>query len=314
MELINDGRPFTARQAARLGWSAVQTSRAVDDGRLRRVIRGVFVDAWVPDSRELRFAAVRLVAPAHAVACNETAARLHGIDAYAPGERHLLEPSFLVPHAQSRMRRPGIRCRQAIVAADDVEHVGGVWVTTPLRTSLDLLRTLYRPYALASADAFVARGLVDRHELVREAHRLTGYRGIVQARELATFVDGAAASPGESWMRLRLLDAGLPRPTLQHEVVGDDGRSRFLDLAYPESLVGAEYDGRRHHTSDADVVHDLKRRSELERVHGWRIVVARREDVFGPDPSLEIDVAALLGETARLPRLWGTAEQRDDAA
>lgn len=306
MDLVNDGRPFTLEHAARWGWNKRATLEAQHHGRVRRLAHGVYVDGHVGDSRNLRFAAIRLIAPDHAVACSETAAWLHGIDAFRPSDRHLLEPSFLVSHGASRMRRRGVRCRQAEIDLGDVERLGGLWITTPERTAIDLLRTLYRPYALAAADAMTHAGLVQQDSLVQRVFDLKGFPGIVQARELAVAIDGRAESPGESWMRLRLTDAKLPPPVCQFEVVDHLGRVRILDAAYPESLVGIEFDGREHHTAQADQQHDHERRNFLEQALGWRVVVATRETVFGPSPALERQVADLLGLAPQLPRLWGT--------
>ena len=53
--------PSTLARAQGLGWTRRRLQRAVDDGRVRRVLRGVYVDASVPDSIDLRIAAAGLV-------------------------------------------------------------------------------------------------------------------------------------------------------------------------------------------------------------------------------------------------------------
>ena len=279
---------------------------AAESRLIRPVYRGCHIDARVPDSRHLRIQSVDLVRPPAAIACNETAAFILGIDAFKPSERHLLTPSFVVPHATSRLRRPGVRCRQAILPAADITTIDGVLVTTPLRTVSDLLRRLYRPYAIASADAFARAGLVTREEVVEYVHRLKGYRWIVQARSLAVLIDGRAESPGESWQRLRIHDAGFPPPTLQFEVEDGNGIVRRLDLAYPEVLIGSEYDGREFHTRQADRIHDKERRADLSERFGWRWVNANRTRIFGSDPGFELELGALLDIPPLLPRRWGT--------
>lgn len=304
-EFINDGEPFTATMARDMGWRRRDIDAAIADGRLRRTVRGVYVDGHVPDSRRLRLHTVELVIPDQAVACNETASWLLGVDAYKPSQRFLLEPSFLVPHGSSRVRTTGIRCRQAHIDAADVTFTGGVHHTTPLRTASDLLRRLYRPFALAAADGLAHAGLVGGEELQDFVARLKGYPGIVQARSLSYMIEPLAQSPGESWQRLRMLDAGFPRPVAQFEVVSRDGRTYFLDHAYPEVLIGAEFDGREFHTSSADVEHDADRRDELSDIFGWRWSVARREDIFGPSTAFEERLGALLGIRPLLPRRWG---------
>jgi hypothetical protein len=304
--LINDGRPFLAHTHLDLGLSRKQLYEAAKTGSVRPIYRGCHVDARVPDSRPLRIESVDLVRPSGAIACNETAAFLFGIDAYRPSERHLLTPSFVVPHATSRIRRPSVRCRQAILPAADITSVDGVPVTTPLRTVSDLLRRLYRPYALSSADAFARADLIAVDEVIDYVHSLKGYRWIVQARSLAVLIDGRAESPGESWQRLRIHDAGFPPPTPQFEVVDVTGLLRRLDLAYPELLIGSEYDGREFHTLRDDLVRDQERRDDLTERFGWRWVNADRSRIFGPDPTFELELGVLLDIPPLLPRRWGT--------
>ena len=170
----------------------------------------------------------------------------------------------------------------------------------------DLLRGLYRPYALSAADAFARAGLIVVDEVINYVHRLKGYRWIVQARSLAVLIDGRAESPGESWQRLRIHDAGFPPPTPQFEVVDATGLLRRLDLAYPELLIGSEYDGREFHTLRDDRIHDQERRADLTGRFGWRWVNADRSRIFGPDPAFELELGVLLNIPPVLPRRWGT--------
>lgn len=198
-----------------------------------------------------------------------------------------------------------MRCRQAKLRPADIAEIDGILLTTPLRTTTDLMRTLYRPYALAAADGFARAGLVPPGRIVHAAHALKGYRGILQARELSLLIDPLADSPGESWQRLRLVDSGMPIPISQFEVVDAFGQRRYLDHAYPEVLVGVEFDGREFHTDPVDRRHDTERRDYLTEVLGWRIIVARRDDIFGIDTTFEQTVGRLLGIPPRLPRRWG---------
>lgn len=305
-ELVAGGLVFSSDDDV---MSRYDAHRLVRDGALRRVLRGVFVDARVPDSRELRVAAVEKVRPPAGVACGETAAWAMGIDVFPPGRRHDFTPTFLVPHGTTRITVPGVHCRQAKLSTHDVIEVHGTVTTTPVRTAGDLLRRQYRPYALASADHLVRAGLVDLADLSDHVHRLKGYPGIRQARALVVLVDGRAESAGESWTRLRLHDAGFPTPELQVVVIDSNGVSWRLDHAYVEKLVAAEFDGREHHTGVVDLAHDRARREPLAEQYGWRFVVARHEDLFGPDNAFERQVGELIGFTP-IPRWWGTRSPR----
>ncbi len=303
--LFHEGQPFTTATARKLGWSDKQLAALVAHGRLRRLFRGVYVDARVPDSRSLRLAAIALVRPPGAIVCSETAAWLNRVDTFKPSERFVLEPRFVVAHSTTRITVPTARCRQANITDDDVTELDGVLLTTPLRTTSDLLRRLYRPYALAAADGFARAGLIDVGELWDFVARLKGYPGIVQARSLAGLVDARAQSPGESWQRLRIHDAGFPPPVPQFEVVDHHGSRFFLDLAYPEMLIASEYDGKEFHTDPRDRAHDGRRREHLSEMFGWRWENADRSRLFGADTSFEDGLGKLLGLEPR-PRSWGS--------
>jgi hypothetical protein len=304
-ELIHDGHPFTSAQAPALGLDRVRLREALAVRRVRREFRDVYVDSRVPDSRRGRLRAIALVKPDGAIACNETAAWLYGLDVFAPGQRRSFTPSFVVAHGSTRIERPGVDCRQAIIDSEDLDFVDGIHVTNPLRTTSDLLRRMYRPYGLAAADAFAKASLVSVGELQDYVARLKGFRGIVQARSLAAIVEPKAESPGESWQRLQIWDAGFPMPESQHEVVDDLGRVRRLDLAYPEILVASEFDGREFHTDPVHQAHDAERRDYLSTAYGWRWCNGSRERLFGSDHSFEHELGSLLGMEP-LPRRWGS--------
>lgn len=304
-DLINSGQPFLNASCTDAGLSQWELRQARRERRVRVVFRGVSVDAAVPDSRALRVAAIKLVAPPYAVVCDSSASWLHGVDAYRPSERFNLVPSLVVPHGRTRVTRAHVKCRQAIIPTADVMEIDGVLVTTPVRTASDLLRKLRPPYALAAADGLAHAGLIDPLELWRYVARLKGYRGIVQARYLADLVEPDTESPGESWTRLRLVDAGLPRPEPQFVVTDRLGREIYrLDLAYPEQMVAVEYDGVEFHTDKPDTDHDDERRRELRDRWGWRVVVADRKSILGDDVAFEREVGEMLGRTPLLPRQW----------
>ena len=114
---------------------------------------------------------------------------------------------------------------------------------------------------------------------LRELPRFKGFRGVVQLRELAPLVDPRSESPGESALRLRWLDAGLPAPELQVPVRAA-GILRYRgDLGLPALRFLAEYDGREHHTTPADRAYDEQRRAWL-RDRGWVVVVLTAREVL----------------------------------
>ncbi|PWD51391.1 hypothetical protein C8046_12695 [Serinibacter arcticus] len=301
-DLINDGAPFLVSRAPTLGLDRYGVRRLVQTHRLRRVFRGVLVDASVPDSRELRVAALALVLPAHAIISDHSAAWVYGVDTYPPGALRELRPMCVVKHGTSRSHPSRAAMRQTTMPDPDVVTIAGLPVTSPLRTIADLLRLTWRPHALAAADALVRAGVARREDVMAYVGQIRGLRGTRQAQELAPLIDPRAQSHGESWMRLRMIDAGLPVPEVDHRIQ-HRGREYWLDAAYIAFRVAAEYDGREFHSDEADVQHDGARRARLSDELAWRFVIATFDRIFGDDDSFERELGELLGITVR-PRTW----------
>jgi very-short-patch-repair endonuclease len=303
-DLINDGLPFRVSREGALGLSRYRIRTLLRDHQIRPLLRGVLVDTRVPDTRDLRCFALALVLPPQGVICHSSAAWAVKVDAFQPKDRYLLTPQCMVPHGTSRSRYSGVQCVQGYLSDSDVMVMNGVRVTVPARTTVDLMRTLRRPYALSVADAMVRADLVTIAELSGRIRRLKHFPGIVQARELLRLIDPRAESPGESWLRLRLIDAGFPFPRPQYEVIDHRGRIiARIDLAYPEIKLAMEYDGAAFHSHDDDRTHDEQRRGLLTDAYGWRVEPATKADVLGTDPTYEINIGKLLGIDP-LPRMW----------
>ncbi|ADB33428.1 hypothetical protein Kfla_4395 [Kribbella flavida DSM 17836] len=276
------GLPFTARQVGRkLRW-------LLGSGDIRPVLKGVYVDTRVPDSVELRAAAVAHVLPPDGIACGRTAAWIHGIDTTALGTTEQVDLHWT---------------REAT----DVVDVAGQRVTSPIATTVELAMQLPRPFALSAVDAMLRSGIADRWAVRAASAEYDGRPGIVQARQILYYADRRAESPGESWLRLRLLDAGFGRPELQIRVKGST-RDYRIDLGYPEPLddgrrLGLEYDSDRWHSRPREEARDEQRRDELAAL-GWHVISVRRTDLWGSYPALELAVGSYLSQHPRLPRRW----------
>lgn len=291
--------PFTVGMATELGITRKQLSAAVTNREVRRVLRGVYVAADCPDCIELRAAAAAVVLHPGLVLCDRTAAWLHGVDVLDFRELDLLPPldTFALRDLPRTVRR---ECRrgQRDLLDEDICFVHGVAVTTPLRTCLDLGCRLTRRSALAAIDAFMRGHGVTREDMLRLLPRYFRRRGVLQLRQLIPLADPRAESQPESWMRLAIVDAGLPAPEPQYWItIG--GRPVFrLDLAYPHAKVAVEYDGREFHEGEEQEDADKRRRAWL-RKQGWSVIVLDK-DSFTPDA-----VAAWTSELRTALRLRG---------
>lgn len=296
--------PFTAALAATLGVSHAQLRRLLARGLVRRVCRGVYAVAQAPDDLVFRARALRLVVSPSAVVTDRTAAWLHGVDVLPRSALGTMPPISVFQRPGTRSRRAGVASGERMLLPRDVVEVDGLAVTSPLRTALDLGRLLWRFDALGALDQFLRLG-VDPGELLTEAERFKGYRGIVQLRFLAPLADPRAESLAESALRLHWYDAGLPKPELQWWVYDEYGTPLFrLDLALPEVLFAAEYDGTEFHSSDPDRAHDHERRGWLADCRGWLIVVFVNDDIYRlhADPARRLQAGLLEAKTTLASR------------
>jgi hypothetical protein len=278
-------RPFTASDADEAGVPASLRHKLVGAGLLRPLVRGVFVASQVPDSFRLRVSAVTLVAPAHAVVVDRTAAWIHRVDALPRNAIHEMPSLDLFSRRESRLRRAGVASGIRGLLPRDTVHLGGVEVTTPLRTACDLGRLLWRFDALSVIDGFLRSG-VDQDELQREVDRFKGFRGVVQLRRLSALGDPGAESPPESALRLHWHESGIPAwPATQIWEHADDGTPLYrIDLGDRKVRFGAEFYGEAFHGEETEEA-DAKRISWLERERGWHMEIFRKDDVYGRELS-----------------------------
>lgn len=275
--------PFTTATARAAGVDSKQLAALVGQGVLGRPLRGVYHGRHLPDSLELRVECIKLVVPQDGVVTDRTAGWLHGSRMVLAPNDHLEVPRVSVFQAPgNRLRNQVTTSGERQLAEHDVVEIRGLRVTTPLRTACDLGRLLRRDAAFAALDAMTRVGQFAVDDLVLEAERFKGYRGVRQLRAFAPLADPGAESFGESVLRLRWYDAGgFPRPETQITVVQPEtGLLARLDLGCSEWRFAAEYDGEAFHGPD-QAEHDRARRSWLAD-EGWTVEVFRRADVFGP--------------------------------
>ncbi|PYG00504.1 hypothetical protein SAMN05216184_10374 [Georgenia satyanarayanai] len=231
-----------------------------------------------------------------------------GIDVRPPSRWEvvpLLE--CLVPLGATRPRRPDLNAYVSDLPEDDVVDVGGVACTSAVRTALDLARYRPRFLGLDAVDAMAHEGLVTVAGLEEAARPLRGHRFIRRAREVIDLCEPRTESMGESWSRLRVVEAGLPRPQVQVSLCDADGREIFrIDMGYLKEQVGIEYDGVAHHLKTAEQrARDDARRAEIRDRFGWRVAVTTKEDVFGRRPLVEGTVMEMLGLSFEVRRrVW----------
>ena len=80
-------------------------------------------------------------------------------------------------------------------------------------------------------------------------------------------MDAGAQSPKETWLRLLLIQAGLPRPRTQIPVRDEFGDLiAYLDMGWEDMKVAIEYDGDQHRGDRRQYTWDIRRLEHLERL------------------------------------------------
>jgi hypothetical protein len=243
--------------------------------QLRTRYRAVLPDVYLPREHEVlledRIAAAWLWSRGEATIAGLAAAAVHGsrwIDAESPVE---------LIHSNPRPPR-GLVTRRALVHSEEVQLLNGRRVTTPARTAFDLGCRGNVSSAVARLDALARVTRFSVEDVQAIAARHPGTRGLRQLESVLDLVDRGAESPRESYLRLVLIRGGLPRPKTQVPVYADDGvLVAYLDMGWPELLVGVEYDGDHHRTDRQQYVRDIRRRDVVEDL-GWLLVRVVAED------------------------------------
>jgi hypothetical protein len=266
-------RHHTAMRDVIIGSEAVAHG-SLTKSDLRRRHRAIFRDVYIPKHHEAslrdRTAGAWLWSRRRAIVAGVAASALHGaqwVDAKAAIE---------LISANARPQ-PGLVVRNETLADDEITHVARLPVTSPTRTAYDLGRHLPRGQAIARLDALMHATPFSVEDVLLLTKRHPGARGLRRLRTALALVDGGAASPKETWLRLLLIAAGLPAPATQIPVVDGHRPAVFLDMGWEEFKVAAEHDGDQHRSDRRQYVKDMRRHEAIDDL-GWRVVRVVCED------------------------------------
>ncbi|RNL60003.1 hypothetical protein EFK50_21695 [Nocardioides marmoriginsengisoli] len=253
--------------AARAGLGRAELDRLLRSGRLRRLVRGVYIDADVELTAVLRARAVALRVGRKQVVVDRTAAWIHGAGLVTAAVR--LDPVPLDLHGRRSRLAPA-----PPYGPEEVLLVGGVRCTSPLRTALDLGQNFAPERALPLLDGLLRSGAITHGELIRASAGGDARRpGAAQFRELVALADPRPVEEAESVLRLRWMEASLPTPSPGARVAGVR-----VALALDTQRFGVSLAGQ---ISRSD-------RARLAAL-GWRVLVLHRERVITSDPIFLIE-------------------------
>ncbi len=249
--------------------SEVVAAGIASHNQLRRRYRRVFPDVYVGRDADLSPAVLAqagwLWSRRRGVVAGFSASALHGsrwVDASQPVE---------LIH-QNRNHPRGLRVWGDRLEPDEMQVLDGVMVTTPARTALDLACWYPTMTAVPAIDALARACELKVGDVDLLVPHCRGRRGIRRARASLDLVDAGAQSPKESWLRVILVLAGIPKPQTQIPVADEFGVVfAYLDMGWEELKVAVEYDGEQHRVDRPQYEWDQRRKEKLERL-GWLVI------------------------------------------
>jgi hypothetical protein len=257
---------FKGSEAVRLGRFSPHQLRT----GFRAIYPDVYLAECVTPSLRTRSRAAWLWSDRRGVVAGLAAAALHGSDWIDDDEP--IELIWRNQHAPV-----GVITRNQRVEPDEITRVAGLPVTTRARTAFDLARQLPTKEAVARLDALMRATPFCIEDVLLLAKRYPGARGLRRLRAALRLVDPGAASPKETWLRLLLIDAGLPVPETQIAVNENWRMVGVLDMGWEKYKVAAEYDGDQHRADRRQYVRDQWRLRKLEGL-GWIVIRVIAED------------------------------------
>jgi very-short-patch-repair endonuclease len=179
----------------------------------------------------------------------------------------------------------GLLVHRTSLHPGEITQVKGLTVTSPVRTAYDLARRGDLVEGVVAVDRLANVHRFSPDLLLNFSARYRGTRGNELVSHVLAHADRRAGSPMETRLRMLIVQAGLPRPEVQWVVQDERARTAvWLDLAWPDLMIGIEYEGQDH-TEPDQVLLDVGRYTGLVD-GGWRIYrytkfeILRRPDLI----------------------------------
>jgi hypothetical protein len=284
--------PFTRADARAAGI----TVKELIGSRYQKVFFNLYVSADVVITPQIRARAALRLACAESYASHYTAAELWGLPVPHDDHTHIT-----VPEHGERLRRQGVRSHLGQSRAQRALRTG-IPLSGPEQTFIDLAAIGMNLIDLVVlGDAMLKAKLTTISTLIEAIDAWHGC-GTRLALRAARLIREGVDSPMETRVRLLIVMAGLPEPTVNVIIRGEDGswRMRF-DLCYLDQRLIVEYDGRRHADSPEQWERDIFRREDLDRMDYRLLIVTSRGVYNEPHRTLERIRDALRERGVRVP-------------
>ena len=245
--------------------------RLIQSNTIRRICRGTYAPTDLSLTLEEKHLANALGVKnrtASLVLCNTSAAIAWGIAV-------LNQPRRVHIRGTKGSRTPDVRVHQdtRTKTAPTAITPDGFEATTPIETVISCARFCPFLDAVVIADSALFRRVVTYSELYTELHNVQGI-GASKARKVADSMCENVMSPGETLLRLALIEYGLS-PIVQCPVQTAT-RTYHGDLGLPEQYIIFEFDGKVKYSGayggPQRVLLEEKQRMDDIVNAGWRVI------------------------------------------
>jgi len=289
----------TRAQAIQAGLTPSEVKSRVARGRWERLLPGVYRIAGAPATGRQGMLAATLWGGRRSVLSFRAAGVLWGLDRVrAPRLEITIEAPRRLQHDAVIVHRTGELPRLDRAVED------GIRVTSVARTLVDLAGVLETNSLEFPLEDALRRKLTTRDEILARVDALGGSGRVGGGRLRSLLGSGEDAgrpsgSPPEIELRRLLIRAGLPEPVGQHAVRAGTFTA-FLDLAYPELMIGIEYDGERWHSGRVARQRDLRRDHALAAL-GWLVLHVTSSEIRDGVPTVVRAVRAAITRSSSFP-------------
>ena len=257
---------WTLRQALDCGFRRPAIRRRLESEQWEEIAVRVYrlYQATRPSDRQLLRA--RTLATGGVIS-GRSAGALYG---WLPFPR---EPEITIERSARRNTHVGVRITDSL-PAKDVSVVDGIPVTAPARTLIDLAGVLSRHRFEDLLDQVLVSGIVRAKRLETRARELQAARRPGCAVVLRVLAERhpeltRARNAWEAKVLRTIVRLRLPPPRVNYRVrVG--GRTRYIDLAWPDRRIALELDGFVPHSNRRIFDDDRVRQNDLVAA-GWTV-------------------------------------------
>jgi len=305
--ICDDHGIFLRREAIALGYDDRALDRARRAGQIHRVRHGAYVfwEQWQPCDEQarhlLRARAVLRTVRSEVALSHTTALIVMGAPLW---DLPLVDVHLTRLDRRAGRREAGVAQHRGRILPGDVTEIGGIPVTSPVRTALDMTRITDVEHSLVPLDWLLHTKALVKPDLHARAATMSLSPGTLATELVIRLADGRLESAGESRSHHMFWRGGLPKSVPQFEVQDEWGEVvARVDFAWPEYGVFLEFDGRTKYEqlrkegeSVLDVVLREKKREEMIcRLTGWRCIRIVWADLYRPAETIAYIRGVLAG-------------------